>query len=273
MVLQANSQSELLKEELENGCFAGPGLTVFVLMIRGSQALVLFLHCIFIYNNFIPRPQLNTWHKYHSLHRNLLEVSPPGYYLHTMAIYYQMAMDSAEDVEKYVPDGFHPIVIKQLLGNGRYKVLHKLGSGGLATVWLARDLHYDPQKSTIGPLVSLKVQRANESPESADESPEVMIPRKLATLKPDLGSQLALPEHAFLEQGPNGTHLCVVSELAGSNLSAITESIGRMSGTRRLRGDIARKLVSQVVHFVYEMHSAGFVHGGIMWNMSIVASL
>lgn len=190
-----------------------------------------------------------------------------------MAIYHDTLMDSAEDVEQYIPGGLHPIVINQLLGNGRYKVLHKLGSGGYATVWLACDLYYDSQKSTFGPLVCLKVHRADESPENVDDSPEIMIPRKLASLKPNIRSHLALPHHAFIERGPNGTHLCIVSEPAGANLWAITDCPGRVRGTRRLRSDIARKVSDQVTRFVCEMHSAGIVHGGMInYFMTITVS-
>jgi serine/threonine-protein kinase SRPK3 len=189
--------------------------------------------------------------------------------LYSMAIYDQMPMDSAENVDNYTPGGLHPVIINQRLDSGRYKILHKLGSGGLSTVWLARDLQYDTQKSNIGPLVSLKVQRADESPDNANESPEVVIPRKLASLNPELRLQMAFPEHAFNERGPNGTHLCVVSELAGSNLLAISNCPGRIVGTRRLRGDIARRVSGQVANFVRNLHSAGFVHGGTIYNQDI----
>jgi serine/threonine-protein kinase SRPK3 len=190
-----------------------------------------------------------------------------------MAIYEEMALETTEDVEKYAPGGLHPVMINQLLGGGRYHILHKLDSGGLATVWLARDLQYDAQKSTIGPLVSLKIQRADESPKNPEESSEVLIPKRLANVKPELRSQLVLPEHAFMEWGPNGTHLCVAFELAGSNLIALTRCPGRTTGSRRLRGVVARKVSGQVANFVYEMHSAGFVHGGMRHQDMLVIIL
>jgi serine/threonine-protein kinase SRPK3 len=190
-----------------------------------------------------------------------------------MAIYDQMPMDSAENVENYTPGGLHPVMINQRLGSGRYKILHKLGSGGQSTVWLARDLQYDTQKSNVGPLVSLKVQRADESPDNAEESPEVVTPRKLASLIPELRLQMVLPEHVFNERGPNGTHLCVVSEVAGSNLLAISDCPGRITGTRRLRADIARRVSGQVANFVRELHSAGFVHGGTMHHQNIYSRI
>lgn len=46
------------------------------------------------------------------------------------------------DVED--PNGYHtmlyfPVSLGDLFENGRYRVIHKLGWGGFATVWLARD--------------------------------------------------------------------------------------------------------------------------------------
>ena len=59
-----------------------------------------------------------------------------------------------------------------------------------------------------------------------------------------------------MEEGPNGTHLCTVSQFAGP-------SVGSMSRwSKRLRGDLARRAAKQVATVVKLMHSAGVVHGG-----------
>ena len=46
----------------------------------------------------------------------------------------------AEPQERYRKGGYHPTHLGDTLKNGRYKILNKLGWGGYATVWLARDL-------------------------------------------------------------------------------------------------------------------------------------
>ena len=46
----------------------------------------------------------------------------------------------AEPLERYWKGGYHPTHLGETLKEGRYKILHKLGWGGYATVWLARDL-------------------------------------------------------------------------------------------------------------------------------------
>jgi hypothetical protein len=45
----------------------------------------------------------------------------------------------AEELEDYGPGGYHPIHLNDTLNNGRYEIVHKLGYGSFATVWLARD--------------------------------------------------------------------------------------------------------------------------------------
>lgn len=45
----------------------------------------------------------------------------------------------AEPIDRYRPGGYHPIELGQVLKNGRYKILHKIGWGGFSTTWAARD--------------------------------------------------------------------------------------------------------------------------------------
>ena len=45
----------------------------------------------------------------------------------------------AEPLERYRRGGYHPTHLGDIFKDGRYKVIHKLGWGGYATVWLARD--------------------------------------------------------------------------------------------------------------------------------------
>jgi hypothetical protein len=46
----------------------------------------------------------------------------------------------AEPLERYRKGGYHPTHLGDTFKDGRYKTIHKLGWGGYATVWLARDL-------------------------------------------------------------------------------------------------------------------------------------
>jgi hypothetical protein len=48
-------------------------------------------------------------------------------------------MIGAEPLSGYKAGGYHPVHLGDKLCGGRYKVLHKLGWGSYATIWLARD--------------------------------------------------------------------------------------------------------------------------------------
>lgn len=51
-------------------------------------------------------------------------------------------MFEGEPLYEYEAGGFHPVCIGDTFKDGRYRIRHKLGYGGSATVWLARDLEY-----------------------------------------------------------------------------------------------------------------------------------
>ena len=65
--------------------------------------------------------------------RNMLSTKPWAY----------ESRVEAEPMARYRYGGYHPVHLGDLLKNGRYKIIHKLGYGGYggySTVWLARDL-------------------------------------------------------------------------------------------------------------------------------------
>jgi hypothetical protein len=76
------------------------------------------------------------------------------------------ALHNVEDVERYEPGGFHPIHTGDHFRDKRYKVIHKLGTGGFSTVWLARD-------TELSRYVSLKIVSAEASKECQDKELEI----------------------------------------------------------------------------------------------------
>ena len=55
-------------------------------------------------------------------------------------LYRRPAFEHLEDVQPYVPGGYHPVGLGDTLTNGqnRYTIIHKLGHGGFSTVWLVK---------------------------------------------------------------------------------------------------------------------------------------
>ena len=154
--------------------------------------------------------------------------------------------------------------IGDVLANGRYKVLHKLGQGGTSTVWLARNQH--PQSSASDTLVALKFLSAAQSSMPLDEIAHIVVPATLHALaaashSPARHNILDVEDH-FMVQGPNGSHLCIISQFSGPSVASMSETDRGVPGSKRLRGDLARKVAKQVATVVELMHSTGFVHGG-----------
>jgi serine/threonine-protein kinase SRPK3 len=187
-------------------------------------------------------------------------------------IYKDWTLDNVENVHNYQPGGFHPISIGQMMKGRPYEIVHKLGYGGIATVWLARDLASNSGEHTPGRLVCLKAVSAAESLSTIDESAEVKIPRVLLgssalddEMRNFVRTHIRPNAEPFMEHGPNGSHLCVVSDIAGPSITDIHKNghmAGRTIGSMRLRADLAIKVAGQVAHFVHAMHTAGCVHGG-----------
>ncbi|KAL2067024.1 hypothetical protein VTL71DRAFT_1448 [Oculimacula yallundae] len=151
----------------------------------------------------------------------------------------------------YRPGGFHPVHLDDNFKKGRYTVIHKLGHGGFATVWLARDTVRER-------YVALKILAARLS----RDCPEVEILRKLKQSEDHEGKSyvMSMLDHFWIE-GPNGSHLCVVSEVGGPSIKQFNDCPGFTSGTRRLRGDVARKVALQSTEGLAYIHSTGIVHG------------
>jgi serine/threonine-protein kinase SRPK3 len=187
-------------------------------------------------------------------------------------VYQFSILDKVENLEKYQAGGYHPVVVGQVMKGRPYELVHKLGYGGIATTWLARDLAFDRGKSAFGPLVCLKVVSSAESQHDVEGSAEVQIPRSLlhspalsGETRDFVRAHLLPTAEPFMEEGPNGSHLCLVSVVAGPSISDIYGNIamsGRFLGSVRLRSDLAHAVASQVARFIHAMHTAGCVHGG-----------
>lgn len=160
-------------------------------------------------------------------------------------------LDNVEDLELYQPGGFHPVHLGDTFADGRYRIIHKLGFGGFSTVWLARE---ESQKR----YVALKIITA----EASCDCPELKILQYLEKSSSELPGQayIATILNHFRFEGPNGTHTCLVSKVDGPSIDEVLSHLGR---SRRLRGDVARRLARQAVQALAFLHSNDIVHGGM----------
>ena len=165
-----------------------------------------------------------------------------------------------EEIEDYQPGGYHPISIGDIFDQGRYRILHKLGFGGSSTVWLVRDQREGKDQ---GRIATLKTMRADISSQPPGEIPELAISQTLIqSLPPSHSADFQPVDHHFLVQGPNGSHRFLIYPLAGPSILAMSDSPGRVAGSRRLRADLARKVAKQTATTLHHMHSTGVVHAG-----------
>ncbi|KAI0118844.1 kinase domain-containing protein [Nemania sp. FL0031] len=156
-------------------------------------------------------------------------------------------LGDTEDIEKYAPGGFHPVHLGDDFDNGRYVVMHKLGAGGFATVWLARD-------KIEGMWVALKIIVAQHSASiNGKTSLNLQAISRLST-QPTGTTEL----RRFHFKGPNGTHLCLVLSVLGPSMSRLSSGF-----TSRLKPWLSRRASYLATKAVAAMHSQGLCHGDI----------
>ncbi|KIJ36332.1 hypothetical protein M422DRAFT_34296 [Sphaerobolus stellatus SS14] len=148
-------------------------------------------------------------------------------------ILYFDELQMTEEITRYVPGGLHPVTIGDIL-SGKYRIMHKLGWGGYATVWLAQKT--DETKT----FVAVKITKSNEG-----HTQEASILRALSS--PHV---ITLLDH-FTLQGPNGIHSVFVTNVVVPYPSTFIRS-----DTRRI---VARGLAQAVA----DIHAAGVVHGDL----------
>ncbi|KAF3490905.1 CMGC/SRPK protein kinase [Arthroderma uncinatum] len=159
-------------------------------------------------------------------------------------------VEEVERLDYYVPGGYHPVMIGDELGDGRYVIAHKLGFGRSATTWLAEDKR---QRR----LVALKISTA----ESAERTHEMHILSRLARARSSLPGKAVVQNllDSFTLSGPNGTHRCLVMDAARVNIHEAKEA----SYHRLLHLPAARIIASQLILGVQFIHSEGIVHGDL----------
>ncbi|KAG2368898.1 kinase-like domain-containing protein [Suillus spraguei] len=153
-----------------------------------------------------------------------------------------------EEIDGYKPGGYHPVHLGDTFpsrDNPRYRVLHKLGFGSMATVWLAKD-------AVANRWVMLKIVIADLS----SNNRETTILQWLSTRPRDHpGAKHIVQSHdSFQIQGPNGTHQVLVMDVLGSLYSLILQDTFHQHWSSVCR---------QVMLGLAYLHQEAVVHGNI----------
>ncbi|EKM57592.1 uncharacterized protein PHACADRAFT_170828 [Phanerochaete carnosa HHB-10118-sp] len=159
--------------------------------------------------------------------------------------------DDLEDVRQYAPGGYHPVRLGDIMPPQRinsqtqYRILHKLGHGAFATVWLAETLHRSSTSSSTR-YVALKICAAR-----ADPQHELDVFARLPT---DESPNVVQLLDGFTLQGPNGRHAVLVHNVLGSLKDAVCLPAGRKQ---------VKNLCRQIADGLAIIHRHGIAHGDI----------
>jgi serine/threonine-protein kinase SRPK3 len=163
-----------------------------------------------------------------------------------------------EKIYDYESGGHRPVHLGDLL-NQRYKVVHKLGSGGYANVWLCSDVVSDLPR-----YVAVKIIMADES---TNDCPELRVDKliELGFDRDSFSEYFCLPLDKFEIDGPNGLHYLIVYPVQGPRVS-------RLLNFTKFEdpGKILRKICLQTTKAMAALYSHGICHGGTYSYLFIV---
>jgi serine/threonine-protein kinase SRPK3 len=166
--------------------------------------------------------------------------------------------DDVEKVELYCPGGYHPVNLGDTLKGRQYEIIHKLGYGGFATVWLARDNKEER-------YVAIKIVRADASQNALDTDIKILNHLKERATSIPGGYFIDLPIEHFWINGPNGRHICIVSHVAGPSIAQLTRAQATLQKKLTLDVHEAPMAALQLTQCLAFLHSpqVGVVHGDL----------
>jgi serine/threonine protein kinase len=150
----------------------------------------------------------------------------------------------------YARGELHPVHLGDRLGDrGQYRVVHKLGKGGYAAVWLCEDTESSPKWKAV------KINVASKSTEDCADL-KVKCPFEQAGVKPEeaAANGVVIPSDYFWIDGPNGRHLCTAMPLLGGHLQGV-------GNTLRYEETPLKDICYQIVQAMQFLHSKQVCHG------------
>ncbi|TQV90578.1 Serine/threonine-protein kinase [Cordyceps javanica] len=156
---------------------------------------------------------------------------------------------SREEPDFYKRGGFHPVSLGDTFDSNRYTILRKLGYGQYSTVWLR--------------YVAMKILRADCYGGPHDIFERAILSRILEVSRNSSheGRKFLLKLiEQFNHRGPNGDHVCLVSDVLGHHLGfqAAKYKYGRLP-VRAVK-EIVRQLLTGLDFLHTE---CGVIHTGI----------
>lgn len=155
-------------------------------------------------------------------------------------------IEDVKNLERYCPG----LKIGDVLNDGRYRLVDKLGYGGYSTIWLARD-----QRETR--YVAVKAITADASSCTPEANLMYALGKKASSTP---GGEIIPPLlDEFWVTGPNGKHKCIVTPPAQMSLFDAKEA--SLSGL--FQPKVAQSIIAQLIRGVAFLHSNDIVHGGM----------
>ncbi|KAI9835245.1 MAG: hypothetical protein M1837_003873 [Sclerophora amabilis] len=154
----------------------------------------------------------------------------------------------AENLTYYESGVYFPVHLGDLIGDGRYRVLHKLGNGAFAQVWLAKDLRPGGHG-----YVSIKIV-----PADASEARILKYLRRCPQTHPGSKHVMQLLDH-FTIHAPMMSYEGLVLEVMSRNAFRVVQSAPH--GKLSLRnGSLASRQVAMGLDY---LHQCGIAHGDL----------
>ncbi|KAG1747289.1 kinase-like protein [Suillus occidentalis] len=177
--------------------------------------------------------------------------------------------EDEEDWEDYVKGGYHPVHIGDSFSDGRYIVVRKLGWGHFSTVWLAKDTKMNRHvalkivksatRYTETALDEIKLLQRLITSNSLPVAPTPDNPNpppSQAHMHPGRSHVMSFLDH-FRHKGPNGTHVCMVSEVLGENLLGLI----KRHQNKGVPMHLVKQIAKQVLLGLDYMHRCcGIIH-------------
>ena len=157
-----------------------------------------------------------------------------------------------EKIYDYELGGHHPVHLGDVL-HARYRVIHKLGSGGYANVWLCKDISRSPASQ----FVAAKIITAEGSTE---DCPELRVTKLDGLVPPESTELFCLPLDRFDIDGPNGIHFVFVYPVLGPRVSRLLHLVNNSGDP----GSSLRTFCRQTTEAMAVLHSLGICHGGLL---------